>query len=574
MEAKIRSKLLSIPPEMIIIILLFLINLLLVTPDLLPSFQVVNPHDETKYVESGRKLVDGLDVRELGRSPLSSLIYAGIYLFVSQSHDWFMLSVGIGRIILFSLLWFSTLYLGLRLKKYTHPFIMAGVIFFSPAMLIILGNPSDALFAAMSALALAKTLAFSQSKELRDLAFASLFVGLAFSSRPDGLFLTPLFITIVIVIGIRKVKLGRLLASAIIPGLIVVGGFVLLNSISTGDIRTGIGEKAYNSLSWVTSPDANNSADQNRINIEKFGSREENRGSVITAFLRNPPAMFDRFFVNAKNAPNVILLAYGGKKITPFLFLAALAGAYALLKKKAFTELIILLLWPLPALLYLAFYLRTGFFLLSFFVPITLAAIGIAFFLSKQPSKKERTAVVVILSMLSVYSLIDSKPAFLAVGLITLATVILAWIAQSLYSDRVETEMVGLFLALCAAAILHPTFTFPRVWAIGTSSQERAIHFMQDELERGSGVGTFVPVSALAAKMNDVSLQSIPTGEDADIRFQGWLENNNIKALYIEPVFINEYPERWKLIQRHIGSVLEREFLADPGSVQVFIVQE
>jgi hypothetical protein len=574
MVTKIRSKLSSIPPEMIIIILIFFINLVIVTPKLLPSYQLLNPHDETKYVESGRKLVDGLDIRELGRSPLSSIIYAGIYLFVSHSHDWFMLSVGIGRIILFSLLWFSTFYLGSRLKEYAHPYIVAGVIFFSPAMLIILGNPSDALFAAMSALALAKTLAFNHSKEPQDLAFASLFVGLAFASRPDGLFLTPLFLIIVIAIGFRKVKFGRLLASAIVPGLIVVGVFVMLRAITTGDFRTGIGDKAYNSISWVASPEAKDLADQSRINIEQFGSRGENRGSVITAFLRNPPAMFDRFFVNAKNAPNVILLAYGGKKIAPFLFLAALGGVYALLKKRAFSELIILLLWPLPAVLYLAFYLRSGFFLLSFYVPIILAAIGIAYFLSKQPSKTERTAVVLILSMLSLYSLIDGKPAFLAVGLIALATVILTWVAQRLYPDRVETEIAGLFLALCAAAILHPPFTFPQAWSIGTSSQERAINFMQDELKRGSGVGTYVPLPALAARMNDVGLQTIPLGEDADIQFQGWLENNNVKALYIEPVFIMAYPERWELIQRHIGSILEREFLADPGSVQVFIVQE
>ncbi len=574
METKIRLKLSSIPPEMMIIVLLFFINLVLVTPDLLPSYQVVNPHDETKYVESGRKLVDGLDIRELGRSPLSSIFYAAIYLFVSQSQDWFMLSLGIGRIILFSLLWFSTFYLGSRLREYTHPYIVAGVLFFSPAMLIILGNPSDALFAAMSALALAKTLQFNQSKESRDLAFASLFVGLAFASRPDGLFLTPLFIIIVIAIGFRKVKFGRLLASAIIPGFIVVGVFVLLRGMTTGDLRTGIGEKAYNSLSWVASLEAQNPSDQIRINTEQFGSREENRGSVIIAFLQNPPAMFDRFFVNAKNTPNAILSAYGGKKIAPFLFLAALGGAYALLKKRAFSELTILLLWPLPALLYLAFYLRSGFFLLSFYVPIVLAAIGIAFFLSKQPGKNERVAVIVILSMLSLYSLIDHKPAFLAVGLISLATVTLTWMAQRRYPDRVETEIVGLFLALCAAAILHPPFTFPQAWSIGTSSQERAIHFMQDELKRGSGVGTYVPLPALAAKMNDVGLQSIPLGEDVDIRFLEWLENNHIKALYIEPVFIMEYPERWELIQRHIGSILEREFLADPGSVQVFIVQE
>ena len=74
--------------------------------------------------------------------------------------------------------------------------------------------------------------------------------------------------------------------------------------------------------------------------------------------------------------------------------------------------------------------------------------------------------------------------------------------------------------------------------------------------------------------MNEVFLWNVPSGENADDTFGPWIEDNKIKALFIEPVFISGYPEKWKVIEAHIGTLLEREFLADPGSVQVFIVQE
>ena len=119
MKSRLQSSTSNVPPETIFILLLFVVTLILVSPKLLPSYQEINPHDETKYVESGRIIVDSQDIRELGRSPLVSLIYAVIYLFISQSLDWFMLSVGIGRVILFTLVWFGTIYLGLRFRTFS-----------------------------------------------------------------------------------------------------------------------------------------------------------------------------------------------------------------------------------------------------------------------------------------------------------------------------------------------------------------------------------------------------------------------------------------------------------------------
>ena len=174
MRSTLRSKFVSIPPEVILIIVLFIINLILVSPELLPSYQEINPHDATKYIDSGRQLIDGGEIREISRAPTLSLIYALIYLFVRHTSDWFVLSAGIGNVLLFTIVWFSTLYFGLRFKDDVHPYILAGFIFLSPAVVIILENPSDALYAALSAIALAKTIDFYRTKDVRDLVKASI----------------------------------------------------------------------------------------------------------------------------------------------------------------------------------------------------------------------------------------------------------------------------------------------------------------------------------------------------------------------------------------------------------------
>ena len=174
--------------ETIFVFLILLVNLILVSPDLLPEFQEINHFDETKYIDSGRSLVAG-DLRELARGPLVAFLYAPLYIITKNSPNWFLLSAGIGRILLFTLIWLTTFQLSKQFRRFFHPFIAVGLLFISTALIKILSNPSDALFTSMSALALAFTISFYQSNRIRNLSLASVFIGLAALSRPDGLFL-------------------------------------------------------------------------------------------------------------------------------------------------------------------------------------------------------------------------------------------------------------------------------------------------------------------------------------------------------------------------------------------------
>ena len=572
MRSKIQAGFGNISTETIILVLLFLVTLILISPSLFPSYQEINPHDETKYVDSGRMLIDGLEIRELGRSPIVSLIYGAVYLFVSRSLDWFILSVWIGRIILFTILWISTIFLGLRFRDSVHPYILAGVLFLSPAILVILGNPGDSMFAAMSAITLAKTIDFYRSNDLKDLAIASMFMGLSFASRPDGLFLSPIFLVIALVIGFKKVPFFKLLAASILPGLLVVSVFLLLRFLTTGNFRTGIGEKAYGSIGWgvVTSTEEGTVT----LGAEDFGSAEDNRGNVLIAFSRYPQVFLQRVLGNSRGVVDTIIQAYGGKKITPLILLFGFAGVVALLLRKSYALLIMLFLWPIPAGLYLAFYLREGFFLLSFYIPLLLTGIGVAYVFSVARKRTERLIILGVLILFTAYAFLDSKPAFVAVGIVVLSAFLLAWAIHRLYDRGAGRELSGLFLALVAGLILHPPFPFPPIMPVGETSQEKAVRYLQENFKRGTGVGTFVPLPALAARMDHHLYPSLELDQNGSLALMNWMDNNDIEVLFVEPALGHALPGTMEVIEADAGTRLERVFLADPGSVQIFIVQE
>jgi hypothetical protein len=93
----------KIPLHSLLLALFLILTVVLISPDLLPVMPEINQHDETKYIASGWELING-DVRELARGPLLAFIYGPIYLIVGQSADWFMLSAGIGRMVLYVIL--------------------------------------------------------------------------------------------------------------------------------------------------------------------------------------------------------------------------------------------------------------------------------------------------------------------------------------------------------------------------------------------------------------------------------------------------------------------------------------
>ncbi len=571
MNTKLTNIFNRIDRETLLILLILFVNIVLVSPDLLPEFQEINHYDETKYIDSGRSLAAG-ELRELARGPLVALVYAPLYLITKNSTNWFLLSAGIGRILLFALIWLTTFQLSRQFKRFFHPFVAVGLLFISTALIKILSNPSDALFTSMSALALAFTVSFSKSNRIRDLSLASVFIGLAALSRPDGLFLFPFFIAISFWLSFRKSSFGKIVVATLLPALVIITLYVIVRGLSTGDYSLHVGSKGYNTLLWSQDTVSGDTVGEGYAEAEElYGTAGENQGSVLQAILHNPTEFGKRIYHNLKKVPQVLLSAYG-KRIGPMMFLLSAVGLFTLLKKRSYVLLTILLLWPAYSLLYLGFYLRDGFLLLSHFILIVLGGIGLNYIISPDIRAKERILWSIPLVALSIYSILDNKPAFLVVGFIILAALLVIWLVYSIMPKTHWRNVVGLLIAFSAGLILHDHYPFPNPWSIGESAGERAVHFLQDNLPPGTHLAAPDPLPAVASKMSLVNLTSLPDGESTEI-LQTWVDQNGIKALYITTGFINSYPEKWNLIETSIGKVVEIAFIGDPGSIQVLMVQ-
>jgi hypothetical protein len=573
-QTDLRQSLSVVTPQTILVLLVFILSILLVSSNILPSYTVINQFDAAKYIESGRQLIDGGELRELSRSPTLALMYGAIYLFVRNSLNWFVLSAGIGNLLLYAFLWLGTYYLGLRFRACFHPATLLGVLFVSPALFIILGNPSDALYAGFSMIALARTIDFSRTLHLRDLASASIFIGLAFVTRPDGLYLFPLFVVLTFIIGFRIAEWYRLISANLVPALAVIGVFFIASGLSRGEFSTGFGSKAYNSLQWYGTTDTSGTLIDGQKVIEIFGTADDNKGSALLAFSRNPSAVVNKIIDNLKQAPAQILSDYGGKKFSPFFLLFCFAGLISLIQGRSYTLLAFFLLWPLDAGLYLLFYTRSGQYLHSLFILYVTFAIGLQYVFSSDRTRVERAGILVIVIGILIYSLVDQKPAFTAVAVLSLAVLLLFWLSLRREFRLERPNVIGLFLVFSAALILRPPFSFPQPWIIGESPAEQAVHFLEEKLEPGDVVGTSAPKPVVAAKMKETWLVGISIEADPVDSVRTWIETTHVKALIIEPSFVNSYPDIWSAIQQSVGTLLEPPRIFDPGSIQIFLVTD
>ena len=557
----------------LLLALMLILTFVLVSPDLLPTMPEINPHDETKYIASGWELIAG-DVREIARGPLLGFIYGLIFLIVGRSVDWFILSAGLGRMVLYVILWLSVIRLGSRFKHEFSPLITAGLLFISTAPIAILKNPSDTLFASMSAFSLSFVLDYYQSRQVRSIWIASLYLGLASVSRPDGVFLFPFFVVVIGLLSFHGKQIWRNLPAVFLPAAGIFLAFFLAHGLTTGDYSTQIGSKGYNTLEWAQHTISGTSFEEGiEQAVDLYGTRAENQGSVFRAILRNPGAYADRIFHNIKILPGMILTAYG-KKVGPAVFLLALFGIFTLIKKRSFMLIAILILWPIYGTLYLGFYIREGFLLLSQFIWFLLATFGLASFFAWSRKISARLATLLLLLILITYSMIDNKPAFLAVGVVILFAVGFTWIVDHYTNfDASQLNTIGLLIALCGGIILHDDFPFPLTWEVGVSSQEVAVHYLAQNLASGSVVASYTPLPAIASRMNWIDLTKVPGGSDLSA-LNTWLEENEVSALVVEPDFIQSRQADWALIEKGIDRSIRLEMVSDPGSIQIFFVND
>lgn len=558
--------------DRLIILTILVLYLILISPDLMPSIHKINANDEAKYIDSGRSLVD-LQLRELAWGPLVSLLYASLHLVFRSSLDWFLLEAWVGRLILFSLMWISTLYLASKLKAYVHIFVVAGVLFVSVPFFFVVSNQSDAVFASFSAIALAQLLSFSQTKNLRDVWIGSAALGLAALARIDTLAWLILFAAISFTIGFRRISLGRMLLAALVPALGFIVVFVIISRIATGSFEGSIGSlgpKVYEAFEQNQPiPPGSETRDQYAQAGELFGTREENRGSVFRAIFRNPSEFVLRILGNARGVPNLYLSAFG-KLLGPVVAIFALLGILAMYRRRALTQLAILFLWYLPSLFYLGF-LSRHVVSTATYLALIFASIGITYAFGKDISRVERNALALLFVALAAFGWIDDKPGFLAAGLIMILIFTVIWLLGPRISPMRDPIVVPLFLMFFGGLLLRGAFTFPNFRVIGNMPEERAIHFLQISLPAGSKVVVPISTFAIAAGMEDVLPQDLASPSSPQ-ELHAYLTESMIRAVYTDTRYSKIDPSLKTLLAEGLGNYFDQGFVDSNGDLEIVLV--
>jgi hypothetical protein len=560
-------------PRTVILLMVLIINLVLVSPYLMPEYADFNPYDEAQYIASGRGLVEG-QLRGLEWGPLVSIVYAPIYLIVNGSSDWFLLLATLGRIVLFTFLWVSTYFLASKFKRYIEPLIVAGLLFVAPSLTKILVNPSDALFASTSAMALSMTISYYHRRRIKDIWLASLFMGLAALARNDGLFLFPIFVFFAIYMGRRHSRLRELIPAILIPFLTLLIAYLIAHGITTGSFSIGVGYRGYSAFEWSQHTITGGSIEEGIEEARRlFGSPEENKNSILRAILRNPAAFMQRVVINISQTSEMILVAYD-KRVGPFLFFLCLAGFFTLVRERSYFLLVLLVVWPLHALLYLGFYLRSGFVLLSHFIVLILAAFGASFLVGRIRSPWDKIAWSSPLLGLAIYGGIDGKLAFLASGLIAFVALWIAWLSSSwLGNGNREKSSLALLVIFSAGILLHGSYPFPNFPSLGSSTEAEAVRFLEEHLPVGSNILVPTPLPALASKMTHILAYRVPLQVNSVESLRDWLFEDNIRAIYIDSVFIHSFASLWSLLEEMIGKDLDVTFSGPQERIRILFVR-
>lgn len=557
--------------EFLLILLILSVNILLISPTLMPEFYAINPHDEAKYIESGWYLLHG-QVRDLAWAPLVALLYAPIHLIVGTSPDWFLLEAWIGRFVLSLAISLSLLYLARQTRPLTTPLVVAGILFSSTFLFPILENQSDALFIVFSVLALAKSLKFNRDRRLKDVVLGSLFVGLAVLCRVEGILLAGIMLILALGFGRRQIKFIKLAAAALLPTLAVVAIYALMSLALMGRIEWGIGGKSYDSFEWnqavLTGGDLEKAYSESR---RLFGTYEENGGSVLRAILRNPPAFAARIWANAKNLPDHYLTIFGKTRGFALAFFAAI-GIYALVRRRAWSVLLALFLWALPPAVSLGFLTR-HLIPQDSFLPVILGAIGISWIFSADPRSWERWATFSLAVLLAIYSLLDAKPGFLLPSILISAVFAATWLIWPDPKTSQNLSLAPLLMLFAAGVILFGQYAFPNYPSLGQSETEQAIHYIQEVAPPFSDILTPNQIIGIASRTNGLEVGAVPSNLTSPEQLHQWMVKNKISVAYIE----DRYQIRQDvsdLLTAGTGAFFNAGYTSESGAIRVYTVIE
>ncbi len=561
-----------------IALLVFFFQIVLILPIFFPHLGDIGVWDEAVYINEGRDLLGG-KLPAYAANPAVATLYALTYLPVHTSSHWLVHSCSIGRFILFALLWLASFLTACQLEELASPFIMIALVTISPALIQLLNNGSNALFAATSGFALWQFLSFQRTRNLKHLRLCSLFLGLATLSRNEGPVLFAVFLGLSLVLCLRDGVLRKGLTASLVPFTVLVGGYLLLYGLCTRDFNLGVAQRGYYTFEQGHGMAFKETYGTRQFYVEGefdarrlFGTPEENHFSVLTAIRRNPLAYLKRILPLTRHVMKDVFADYSWYfGLLGFAFAAR--GIFDLIQRKSFMLLATLLLWPAYSILYVLLCYQPAHLLMPFLSVFTLASIGTCAFLRNLTNKQEHyfwSAGLFVLALIATRrGIISNGP--LTATLVILLGFWLVWLTANRYLQVASIKAIASLLLLSIGLTVR--FGLPEMKAFlpGSNIDEQAVTYLSTHFERGARIGAWAPGKIWDARLDPVTmtrdLRYWKSTQDAS----EWIARKKIRAIYVDKDLREFEPDVLSILQNQIGSSLSVALDVGHGAVQILV---
>jgi hypothetical protein len=557
--------------DALIALLIFFLNVGMVYPVFLPTLGEIGVWDESSYINRGRELLAGTLPR-LSQNPAVALLHALTYLPYTSSPYWLVYSCSLSRFVMFGLMWLASFLVASEIREMRTPLIMIGFVAVSSAVVLLLANPSDALFAAMSAFALWQFLCFRRARRLKHLWLCSTFIGLAALSRSEGpLLLVTFFALSLVLFGptppTRKGVLTHALA-ALIPFVAVVGGYISIYAMHTGSFNLGMAQRSYTAfeqghgIAFADSYGSLNPFVEGQNDARRlFGTPEQNNYSVLTAIRRNPSAYARRVLRLSASAIKALLYSYGWH-FAVLCFVFAARGILELLLHRSYALLATLLLWPGYSVLYILLIYTETHLLIPFATVFALAGIGVAAVVTNLDSRMERYVWSIGLVTLTAFGAAAYRQPndLLLAPIFVLSGLWLMWLVTAQMDPRWrQTPVVACLVLLAVALVLRLGVVHAPPRGIGSSADEQAVKYLEDHFRPGARIGAYGPGRIWAAKMTPVTMLNLGGVTTPEALWE-WMEKEKVDAIYIDHTLRTFEPMVSRTIGNQISHGLEVGF--------------
>jgi len=571
-------------------IVLVLLGFLFSFRSFFPALTDIWLFDEAYYIDKGRLLLSGT-FPVLAENPLLAALWALAILPFSASNAWMLHAVSAVRIFEFVLLWFAVFQIARELSEATPPLLTLLLLLVTPSLFTLLDNSSDAFFAGVSGIALWQMIKFDRTRLLRHLFFCAFLLALSALIRNDGLVLGVIAGMLSILIVGKRVFVGKALLIFGIPFLCIVGGYILIHALNTGDSSIGTGRRLYDAfeqgegMAYGPGDGEFNPYIQGYVDArERYGSPEENQYSVIRAIAGNPRAFIRRLIHVSSQLPAQAFTAYGKgfRGIGALILLLAIRGILSLFRTKRITTAVILLVWPLHLTVYFVTFFREGYFLLPVTGVFILAACGTQSIFNTRNLNTELMWCGISLALMAVYALLMNNLLLLAPLISFLVGLILIVIIGKAGEHRISHEVIRMggpltvimLFALQAHFCRPARCSPPPIPRFGSGGDEQAAVFMINHLPEHANVGTYTLAPVILARTNPVpmfsGIYSFVTAQE----LMTWIIETELLAVYVDDLFRTMEPTMYRLLQSCIGNGMEYAWIDSSGIHEVLAVSE